>query len=131
MTIPRILDFAARVISGRRRFDHVSDMRDALGWLDSSQHFHNMSLSLLHKVIRTGEPECIAGQIHTYRDSRAHVRSTRQDHLLQLPAIHSEAGRRRFLHRAPSLFNEIPTGIQDLKGAQFRKHLKSYLRDLS
>ena len=130
-TIQRILNFAARVISGRRKFDHVSDVRDALGWLDSSQLFHYQSLSLLHKIIQTGEPECIAGQIHTYRDSRAHVRSTRQDHLLQLPTIHSEAGRRRFLYRAPNLFNEIPTGIRELKGAQFRKQVKSYLRDLS
>ena len=31
--IQKILNFAARVIFGRRKFDHVSDLRDQLGWM--------------------------------------------------------------------------------------------------
>ena len=88
----------------------MSDVRDALGWLSFSQLFHYQSLSLLNKIIRAGEPECIPGQICTYRDSGAHVHPTRQDHLLLLPTIHAEAGQRHFLFSAPSMFNEIPIG---------------------
>ena len=39
-TIQKLLKFAARVIAGKRRFDRLSDVRDKLGWLDSSQLFH-------------------------------------------------------------------------------------------
>ena len=113
-SIQKILNFAARVISGRRKFDHVSDVRDALGWLDSSQLFHHQSLSLLHKIILTGKPECIASQISANRDNPVHVCSTRQDHLLQLPAIRTEAGRRRFLYGIVQRFNALPADIREL-----------------
>ena len=128
MIVQRILNFVARVIAGRRRFDHLFDEGDALDWLDffSSQLFRYQSLSQLHKIIRTGKPQCIAGQMRTNHDSCAQVHSTRQGHLLQLPTIHSEAGRRRFLYRAHSLFNKMPISVRDLKGAQLREQLKAY-----
>ena len=128
--VQKLLNFATRVVSGRRKFDHISDVRDDLGWLDSSQLFHFQSLSLLHKIITSGEPECIASQISTNRDNPSHVRSTRQDHLLHLPAIRTEAGRRRFLFRTPQLYNGLPADIRELAGARFRTRLKSYLRSL-
>ena len=109
--------FAARVISGRRKLDHVWDVRDELGWLDSSQLFHYQSLSLLHKIISTGEPECIANQSFTDRDNPRHICSTRQYHLLHIPTIRTEVGRRRFLFKALRQFNELPAGIRALKGA--------------
>ena len=126
----KFLNFAARVVSGRQRLDYISDVRDALGWLDSSKLSHLQSISLPHKIIQTGEPECLSSQLCTYRDNPNHNRSTRQDHFFQLPMIRTEAGRRRFLYRAPRMFNELPEGIRALKGAQFRRHLKSYLLDL-
>ena len=67
-TIPRILNFVQPLISGRRKLDHVSDsdVRNELGWLNSSQLLHYQSLSLLHKIInRHWETECIANQIFT------------------------------------------------------------------
>ena len=128
-TIQKIMNFAARVISGKRKFDHVSDVRDALGWLESPQLFHYQSLCLLHKIINTREPECIANQICENLDNPSHVRSTRQDHLLHLPAIRTEAGRRRLLYRVPQQMNELPAEIRDLKGAQFKTRLKAHLRE--
>ena len=47
--IQKPLSFAARAIAGKRRFDRVSDVRDRLGWLDSSQLFHYQSLCLLDR----------------------------------------------------------------------------------
>jgi len=128
--IQKIMNFAARVISGKRKFDHVSDVRDALGWLESPQLFHYQSLCLLHKIISAREPECIARQICANGDNPSHVRSTRQYHLIQLPAIRTEAGRRRFVYRVPRRLNELPADIRCLKGAHFRTQLKAYLRDL-
>ena len=125
--IQKILNFAARVISGRRKFDHVSDVQKSLGWLNSSQLFHHQSLSLLHKIINTGEPACIAGRICTNHDDPSYVRSTRQDHLLQLPAIRTEAGRRRFLYRAAQQFNQLPADIRGMRGNAFRRRLKDHL----
>ena len=129
-SIQKIMNFAARVISGRRKFDHVSDVRGALGWLDSSKLFQYHSISLLHRVICAGEPESIAGQLATNRDNPSHVRSTRQDHHLQLPTIRTEAGRRRFLYRVPQGYNDLPASLRELNGSQFKTGLKSYLQQL-
>ena len=30
---PEIMNFALLVVTGRRKFDHVSDVREELGWL--------------------------------------------------------------------------------------------------
>ena len=114
--IQKLLNFAARVIAGKRRFDRVSDVRDRLGWLDSSQLFHYQSLCLLDKILSSGQPECIARQICFNRDHHGHARSTRQDDLLYVPPIRTEAGRRRFVHRSPHLMNELPASLRDLRG---------------
>ena len=45
------------------------------------------TLSMLHKVRRTGEPESLAAQFCTNAERHDHRRSTRQDHLLSLPRI--------------------------------------------
>ena len=129
-SIQKILNFAARVTSDRRKYDHVSDVRDALGWLDSSQLLHHQSLTLLHKIIQTGEPESIASQIRSNRDDPVHVRTTRQDHLLQLPKICTEAGRRRFLYWVVQRYNALPAEIRELRITRFRTRLRSHLRDL-
>ena len=123
---PKILNFAARVISGRRKYDHVSDVRDALGSLDSSQLLHHQSLSLLHKIIQTGEPESIASQIRSNRDDPVHVRTTRQDHLLQLPTIRTEAGRRRFLYWVVQRYNALPAETRELRITRIRTRLRSH-----
>ena len=125
--IQRLLNFAARVIAGKRKFDRVTDVRDRLGWLDSSQLFHYQSLCLLDKILSSGQPECIARQICFNRDHRDHSRSTRQDSHLHIPPIRTEAGRRRFMYRSPHLYNELPTSVRNLSGPRFRRGLKAHL----
>ena len=58
--LQKILNFAARVIFGRRKFDHVSDLRDRLGWLSPKSMSDYLTLTVAHKVIKHGEPEKLA-----------------------------------------------------------------------
>jgi len=46
--IDKILNFAARVISGKRKFDHISAVRESLGWLIPSAMVLHQSLSSEH-----------------------------------------------------------------------------------
>ena len=96
MTIQRILNFAAGVISERQKSNWASDVRDAL---------------------RTGELGCIAGTTRTNRDNPA--RSARPNHL---PATIRRPGG----VRATRLINKIPMGIRDLNEVQFKTRLTSY-----
>ena len=81
-----IFNIADLIISRNRKFEHISDVvREDLGWLDSQDLFGNHTLTLLHNVRISGQPESLAVQFCTNRERPNHVRSTRRDDLLSLP----------------------------------------------
>ena len=80
---PENLNFATGVIFGRRKFDHVSDLRDKLDWL--------ASLFVLNQ---------------NFRD-----RHTRQDNLLHLQSPRLETVKRRFEHQASALLSSLPSQV--------------------
>ena len=55
--LQKILNFALHTASGRRKFDHISDVREELGWPTARQLYEQHSLNFLHKIRCTGEPE--------------------------------------------------------------------------
>ena len=124
--LQKIINFSARVVAGRKKFDHISDVLKGPNWLSSRQLTHYHSLTLLRKVLRWGEPLTLAEELHLSSSSRS--RSTRQDGLLHLPRIRSEAGRRRFVYRVPQLFNSLPSNFADQSINSFKRSLKLYLK---
>ena len=60
--LQRVLNFAARVVSGRRKFDHVSDVLRDLEWFTA----HNLHvfhvLTLLKRTLVTSQPESLSVQ---------------------------------------------------------------------
>ena len=127
-TVQKIINFAARIISGRRKFEHISDVREDLGWLDSRDLVVHHTLTMLHKVRLTGQPESLAAQFYTNRERPNHVRSTRRDDLLSLPTIRgSAAGKRQFVYRAADQYNLLPAEFADLTVAAFKRELKKRL----
>ena len=55
-----MLNFGARVVFGRRKFDHVSDLWTRLGWLRPQQLVDLSTLNIAHKIIRSGKPDALA-----------------------------------------------------------------------
>ena len=62
--IQKILNFSARVIFGRRKFDHVSDLRERLKWLSAPDLVRYHTLKLAHRTIQCGEPDALS---HVFR----------------------------------------------------------------
>ena len=48
--IQKIINYAAKVIFGRKKYDHVSDLLHQLRWLSAENLATYHSLCLLHKV---------------------------------------------------------------------------------
>ena len=120
--VQKVINFAARVISGRRKFDHISDVRERLGWLDAPDLLDLQTMTILHKVRRHGEPESLAAQFCLNLELPGRERSTRQDNLLRLPGSRgSAAGKRRFSHRAASLYNALPAEYWALSVPAFKR----------
>ena len=55
--LQKVVNYAAKVLFGRRKYDHVSDLLGRLGWLSAEGMATYHTLCLLHKVRRYGEPE--------------------------------------------------------------------------
>ena len=125
--IQKLINFAARVISGKRKFDHVSDVRDSLRWLDAPSLVQYQTLCLLQKVRRTEQPESLAGLFTANCELPDRGRPTRQDHLLSLPRVRTEAGKRRFAYRAAQQLNALPVDFTGMSAGRFRRALKASL----
>ena len=125
--LQKLVRFAARVVSGRRKHDHVSDVIDALGWLHVDSLYKYHYLVLLRKILATAEPQGLAGGLTTRQS--VHGRDTRQSGMLQTPSIRSESGRRRYLFTAVSEYNGLPSEMRSLSYPAFKRALKEYLRE--
>ena len=120
----KVLNFAARGVSGRRKYDHVADVRDALGWLSAADSSVYDTLVLLHRVICSEEPAALAGRFQ--RNEEIRERLTRQDGQLSLPRIRTESGKGRFCYRAAKQHNELPIDLQHMTNRQFKSALKRH-----
>jgi len=120
--VQKIINFAIRVISGRRKFDRVSDVRERLGWMTAEEMYRHRTLCLLHTILSAGEPVSLAREFQTNRSRRD--RSTRQDDLLYVPQWKLRAGERMFARRAPLWYNELPPDLTDLPVRGFSRGLK-------
>ena len=100
--VQKILNFSARVITGWKKFDYISDVQRGRGWPSAPDLVRYHTLMLAHKVLRNGEPEELADLFSTYREVRE--RSTRQDDALRAPRCRTACGQRRFAYRAAQMY---------------------------
>ena len=122
--IQKIMNFSARVVTGRRRYDHISDAIETLGWLTAQQLIDFHTVCAVQSVITHHEPPRL---YHTIcpRANEIHRYDTRGAGNWTLPRIHTESGRRRLCYRGMSLVN---THRLDVADHSFRGTLKTVLR---
>ena len=127
--VERILNYAAKVIFGPQKYDHVSELLGRLGWLSAEELVSYHSLSLVHKVRCCGEPEVLAAELTTVAEARGRDLAvvTRRDRQLSVPRSRTEMGRRRFRCRGPALYNALPPDLLRLPPHLFNRHLRRHL----
>ena len=123
--IQKLLNFCARVVSGRRKCDHVRDVLHELNWLPAQDLVMYRTLCLLKVIMTQGQPSDLARHFHTVQSVRQ--RSTRQDDLLSMPRIRTESGRRRFVYRAARAYNGLPSDTRETSVAVFRRRITEQL----
>ena len=89
-----ILMFSARVSSRRKKFDHLSDVRERLEWLSAPDLVRYHTLTLAHRVIHSCEPETLSRVFRSNGGVRD--RRTRQDGLFHVPRCKTRFGQRQF-----------------------------------
>ena len=96
----KVVNFAVRVITGLRKYDHVSRARTDLRVLTPRQMCDLQTAVMGHKAVMFGQPSELAGLFHTYSEARSGERVTRQDNDLRPPSVRTAAGQRCFAYRA-------------------------------
>ena len=125
--LQKIQNFALRVISGRRKFDHISDVRDDLGWPTVPQLYEQHCFTFIHKILRSGEPQALAS--HLQANSTLRSRNTRQDADLALPRVRTESGRRRLFYRTVRSYNDLPDELKGMSVACFRRAVDDFVKE--
>ena len=121
--IQKIINFGAPVVSGKRRFDHVSRVVRRLVWLSAEQLIEYHTVCMVRNVLVTGQPEamlCAVGPPSNQRRSHVTRRATQRS----LPRIRRAAGRRRLCYRGVKLLNAAKSPIAD---QQLRRNFKREL----
>ena len=120
--IQKLLNFCARVIGRRRKYDHISDVLKSLEWLRAGQLVKYHQLCLIKSVLECSVPPDIAAMF-SYVSTSYHTRQTGQ---LSCPRARNNSGLRRLAH-CSAQFNGLPTDIKVLSTNAFQRNLKHLL----
>ena len=120
--LQKVLNFCARVISGRRKRDHISDVLRDLHWMtaDSLVSYHR--ICGVRRILESGHPEEVACTLVSAAD---HGHDTRHAHRLRPPRIRTEAGRRQLVYSGAELYNQFAEAYNG--GAPFKPALRAFL----
>ena len=111
---------SAKLIFGRRKFDHVSDLFNRLHWLRINQRIAYKIILLVHNSI-------FLKSFPTHTKSLISVLNSRTM-ILTIPYMNSSLGKRSFSYIGPKMWNILPTDLRlndDIDS--FKKLLKTYL----
>ncbi|KAI5618349.1 hypothetical protein C0J50_22331, partial [Silurus asotus] len=118
---------AARVLTGARKYDHITPILSSLHWLPVKFRIDYKLLLLTYKALNGLAPMYLSSHLTRYNPPRS-LRSQNSG-LLVVPRIaKSTKGGRAFLHLAPKLWNSLPDSVRGLDTlTQFKCRLKTYL----
>ena len=121
--IQKIFNFAARVIPGRKKYDHITDLLKQYEWLDATQFIAYSDMCMLHKIVNSGQPSPLASQFSFNRDVVG--RPTRQSDQLALFRPRTNHGKRCpppplwFFANSPEVLGISLWNLPYLSGQQF------------
>ena len=128
--LQKIQNSAARIVSGVKKFDHISPILKELHWLPVEKRIQHKLLSITYACVNKIAPEYLIETVPRHIPVR-HLRSASKLRL-ELPSVDEtnkpRSGGKSFQNAAPKLWNSLPEELQLSKNIQcFRKGLKTYL----
>ena len=124
--IQLIQNYAARIISGVKKFDHISPTISALGWLPIKEHLLYRDTLLMFKCINGQAPSYLCDKFK--QRNQIHNRNTRGNEELDIPKFRTSTGQRTFKYRGTKLWNELNKETKLINNlASFKIKLKTDL----
>ena len=122
---------AARVLTGTRKYDHITPVLAKLHWLPVHFRIDFKVLLLTFKALNGQAPEYLGGLLFPYTPARS-LRSS-DKLLLKVPKTRLKTfGDRAFMKAAPTLWNSLPLYIRSAPSVEvFKCLLKTHFYNLA
>jgi len=121
---------AARLVTGARKFDHITPVMRELHWLPVQQRIRFKTAVLVFKCLHGLAPAYLSEyfKLTTGRSVRSHLRSANAC-LLSVPRTRTTYGDRSFAVSGPVSWNSLPVELRssDVTEETFRRYLKTFL----
>ena len=124
-----VLNAAARLVYGLRRYDHITDALMTLHWLRIPERIQFKLAVLVHRVLHGAAPSYL-GPFLRLSDlpGRRSLRSASSHHLLVPPVRRSTIGSRAFPVAGATVWNSLPAELASIDSLLlFRRRLKLFL----
>ena len=115
--------FAARVISNTRKFDHITPILRELKWMTVDQTLVYKDIVQTYKCMNDLSPPYLSEKFYL-RDT-IHNYSTRSSKDLEIPKSNTNYGQKTFHYRSTKHWNSLTDLIKSLRNI---KHFKSKLK---
>ena len=127
--LQHVQNFAARIISGKRKLDHITLVLRDVRWLSVRQQLYLRDAVFTFKCMTDCAPDYLNSNLVTR--SQASGRVTRNSQQLNIPLFRTATGQRSCQYRAVSLWNSL---VKDLKLGKnhyvFKRNLKGILNTI-
>ncbi|CAB4013671.1 Hypothetical predicted protein, partial [Paramuricea clavata] len=125
--LQRVQNAAARLITGKKKSDHITPVLKELHWLPIKYRINFKIILLVYKSLHNLAPDYLQKIIEERCPTRT-LRSSRCS-LLSTPKIYTTTyGKRAFSHVAPELWNSLPEYIKSAESIlEFKSFLKTHL----
>lgn len=119
--LQRVQNFAARIVTGKSKFDHVTPALRQLNWLPVSYMLRYKDAIMTFKCLKGLTPLYLSSRF-SYR-SETHDRNTRRKDELDVPFYRTAVGQRSFLYRGTKLWNNLSEDIKEASSLEIFKNL--------
>ena len=129
--LQRVQNTAARILTGSRKYDHITPVLRQLHWLLVEYHVQYKILLVTYKALQGQAPGYIKDLLQ-FRTTGCTLRSSARDDLHVPQTKLRTYGDRAFTVAAPNPWNSLPFSLrQSPSTVLFKKQLKAHLLRLA
>ena len=129
--LQRIQNWSAKLIYRAKKFDHASPYLQELHWLPVRERVIFKIMMYVYKCLTGTAPGYLTACLSLYRPARTNLRSASDITRLtehNFRRLLQSAVKRSFTHKAPKIWNTLPTNIRESDSlSSFKKCLKTHL----
>ena len=111
-----VQNFAARIVLGLRKFDHISQGIRSLNWLSVCDRLYLNDAIMIFKCIYNLVPRYLAEKF-IFR-SQTNIRNTRQSNHLNILRCRLATGQRSFSYRGAKLWNNLSDDLKNVNSVK-------------